>query len=74
MSILQTSPVHDSEPDTIRIPHILAALEKYWMQNPDLRLGQIVSGIAFDMNMDTETIEDSIILETLKIQTPEWHS
>ena len=74
MSILQTSPVQNTEPDTIRIPQILAALEKYWMQNPDLRLGEIVSGIASDMNMETETIEDSIILETLKIQTPEWHS
>jgi uncharacterized protein YihD (DUF1040 family) len=74
MSILQTSPVHTPEQDTIRIPHILAALEKYWMQNPDLRLGEIVSGIASDMNTDAETVEDGVILETLKIQTPEWPS
>lgn len=74
MSILQTSPVHTPEQDTIRIPHILAALEKYWMQNSDLRLGEIVSGIASDMNTDTENVEDSVILETLKIQTPEWPS
>lgn len=74
MSILQTSPVHTPEQDTIRIPHILAALEKYWMQNPDLSLGQIVSRIASDMATDTETVEDSVILETLKIQAPEWPS
>lgn len=28
--------------DADRIPKVLAALGEYWMNNPDLRLGQII--------------------------------
>lgn len=60
--------------ETIRIPHILAALEKYWMQNPDSTLGEILEQIAESRGVNTAEVEDQAVLDTLKATTPEWQS
>lgn len=58
--------------DTIRIPHVLARLERYWMQNPDLRLGQIVGNIAGTEGQDPYFVEDEILAENLEKMAPVW--
>ncbi|MBC9705305.1 MAG: hypothetical protein H9W81_10100 [Enterococcus sp.] len=58
--------------DTIRIPHVLARLERYWMQNPDLRLGQIVGNIASTEKQDPYFVEDEILATHLEEMAPVW--
>lgn len=50
-----------------RIPAILAALGQYWMENPDLRLGQIMGNAAI-----TYYTEDDKALMGIE-QWREWH-
>jgi len=50
--------------DPARIPLVLEALRIYWEQNPDLRLGQIVSNLApFDTALFY--LEDATLLRWL---------
>lgn len=54
--------------DPKRIKIILEELERCWVDNPDLRLGQIVSVIATRANLrDSFYIEDDNLLEILKL-------
>jgi len=52
--------------DPNRIPTILAALGEYWMNHPDLRLGQIVSNAAASERMDVFFVEDDVMLARLQ--------
>ena len=46
-----------------RIPVILRALKKYWLANPDLRLGQIV--VSLNFGHDPFYMEDELFIERL---------
>ncbi len=48
--------------DPKRIPEILAALGEYWMNHPDLRLGQIVSNMV-PLNPGSTIIPDPFYME-----------
>ncbi|AKA70149.1 DUF1040 family protein [Clostridium scatologenes] len=50
--------------DEKRIDVLLELLREYWSKNPDLRLGQILSIAAKDI--DTFYIEDDKVIEWLK--------
>lgn len=60
------------ETDTIRIPHTLARLERYWMKNPDLRLGQILGNIASEENVDSYFVDDATVARRLEELVPSW--
>ena len=51
-----------------RIPEVLKELEEFWKQNPDLRLGQIISNLSYESmrNNDPFYMEDKDLLELLK--------
>lgn len=51
-----------------RIPEVLKELEKFWKQNPDLRLGQIIANLNYEImeNNDPFYIEDTDLLELLR--------
>lgn len=50
-----------------RIDELLNELEEYWDENPDLRLGQIVSNISQKKGYnDSFYIEDEEVLEVLR--------
>lgn len=56
--------------DPKRIKTIIKKLEKYWSENPDLRLGQIIANCvrAHDgrLNCDPFYIEDEDLVDGLK--------
>ena len=54
--------------DGKRIPEVLKELEKFWKQNPDLRLGQIIANLNYEImeNNDLFYIEDTDLLELLR--------
>ena len=56
--------------DPKRIKTIIKKLEKYWSENPDLRLGQIIANCvrAHDgrLNCDPFYIEDEDLIDGLK--------
>lgn len=54
--------------DCKRIPEVLKELEKFWKQNPDLRLGQIIANLNYEImeNNDPFYIEDIDLLELLR--------
>lgn len=74
MSNIQTvaAPASESEDNVNRIPHVLAALERYWMQNPGLRLGEIVETIAGEYSETPTGLEDEALLESLRQKAPRW--
>ena len=51
-----------------RIPEVLKELEKFWKQNPDWRLGQVISNFSYEImgNNDPFYIEDKDLLELLR--------
>lgn len=51
-----------------RIPKIIKELEEFWKQNPDWRLGQVISNLSFEMTggNDPFYLEDKDLLEVLK--------
>lgn len=51
-----------------RIPKIMKELEEFWKQNPDWRLGQLVSNLSYELIGDNDPffIEDEKLLELLK--------
>ena len=51
-----------------RIPEVLKELEEFWKQNPDWRLGQVISNFSYEImgNNDPFYIEDKDLLELLK--------
>lgn len=51
-----------------RIPKIIKELEEFWKQNPDWRLGQVISNLSYELmaNNDPFYMEDSNLLELLK--------
>ena len=51
-----------------RIPKILKELENFWEQNPDWRLGQVISNFSYELmgNNDPFYMEDADLLELLK--------
>lgn len=52
-----------------RIPHTLAALERYWMQHPEKSLSQIVLEFSLDADQSTILVTDEKFLENLnKVQ------
>lgn len=51
--------------DIKRIDKILLALKKYWIDNPDLRLGQIIVNIT-QCGHDPFYLEDETLLKHLK--------
>ena len=50
--------------DPKRIPIVLGEVELFWKQNPDLRLGQLLS-ILLKPNEDIFYIEDDVLLERI---------
>ena len=54
--------------DPNRIPKMIAALQKAWYQNPDLRLGQLVSnaGTMTRTSPDPFYVEDDQMLKALE--------
>lgn len=54
--------------DPERIDDVLAELEEYWKEHPDLRLAQIIGNIsqARGHGRDPYHMEDDEVLETLK--------
>jgi len=61
------------ETDTIRIPHTLARLERYWMKNPELRLGQILGNIASEEGVDSYFVDDATVARKLEEKVPSWN-
>lgn len=61
------------ETDTMRIPHTLARLERFWMKNPELRLGQIIGNIASETNTDSYFVDDATIARRLEELVPSWN-
>lgn len=61
------------ETDTIRIPHTLARLERYWMKHPELRLGQILGNIATEVGVDSYFVEDAVVAQKLEDAAPSWN-
>lgn len=49
-----------------RIDQLLAQLQTYWKQHPDMRLGQIVGNMAAGLDIDSYYLEDDKLLELLK--------
>ena len=51
-----------------RIPKILKELENFWEQNPDWRLGQVISNLSYEImgSNDPFYLEDTDLLELLK--------
>ena len=51
-----------------RIPEVLEELEEFWKQNPDLRLGQIIANLNYEImgGNDPFYLEDTDLLELLK--------
>lgn len=51
-----------------RIPKIIKELEEFWKQNPDWRLGQLISNLSYELMGDNDPffIEDEKLLELLK--------
>lgn len=51
-----------------RIPKIMKELEEFWKQNPNWRLGQLVSNLSYELIGDNDPffIEDEKLLELLK--------
>lgn len=57
--------------DPNRIPEVLAALGLYWMNHPDLRLGQIVVNacggpMTMAEDVDVFNVEDDVLLRKLE--------
>jgi len=54
--------------DINRIEIILDNLKIYWLKNPDLRLGQIISNLGYKMsgNNDPFYIEDDLMLKAIE--------
>lgn len=56
--------------DPDRIDEVLAALEAYWKQNPDLRIGQIIENAAQESQFDDAYhMEDNTVVRYLKRRT-----
>lgn len=51
--------------DPNRIKELLPLLEKYWIQYPHLRLGQLLYSL-IDKKQDVFYVEDTQLIETLK--------
>ena len=51
-----------------RIPEVLKELEEFWKQNPDWRLGQVISNLSYEImgSNDPFYMEDKDLLELLK--------
>ena len=51
-----------------RISKIIKELEEFWKQNPNWRLGQLVSNLSYELIGDNDPffIEDEKLLELLK--------
>ena len=51
-----------------RISKIIKELERFWEENPDWRLGQIISNFSYEImgNNDPFYLEDTDLLELLK--------
>jgi len=53
--------------DKNRIPIILKRLEKLWLENPDLRLGQLIlNKFSFPRDAPLYYIEDEDLIENLE--------
>jgi hypothetical protein len=54
--------------DPSRIEVLLELLRQYWKQNPDLRIGQIITNLSSSkrMSIDPYYIEDDMIINSLK--------
>jgi uncharacterized protein YihD (DUF1040 family) len=50
--------------DPARIDRLLDALRRYWMQHPDLRLGQIVCNASGEV--DPFYLEDEVLIDVLE--------
>lgn len=51
-----------------RISKIIKELERFWEENPDWRLGQVISNFSYELmgNNDPFYMEDKDLLEILK--------
>ena len=51
-----------------RISKVIKELERFWEENPDWRLGQVVSNLSYELmgNNDPFYMEDKDLLELLK--------
>lgn len=54
--------------DPERISKIIKELERFWEENPDWRLGQVISNFSYELmgNNDPFYMEDKDLLEILK--------
>lgn len=54
--------------DISRIEIILDKLKIYWLENPDLRLGQIISNLGCQIRGDNDPfyIEDDLMLKAIE--------
>lgn len=54
--------------DSNRIEIILDKLKIYWLEHPDLRLGQIISNFGYEVRGDNDPfyIEDDIMLNVIE--------
>jgi uncharacterized protein YihD (DUF1040 family) len=50
--------------DPERIPKILEEVEKIWMQNPDLRLGQLINNLGKDGSI--YYLEDEALMKRMR--------
>lgn len=51
-----------------RISKVIKELERFWEENPDWRLGQVISNLSYELmgNNDPFYMEDKDLLELLK--------
>lgn len=58
--------------DPARIPPLLALLDAYWRENPDLRLGQIVNNAmsACSTTKESFAVEDGVLVAYLTWRDP----
>lgn len=51
--------------DPKRIHEVLEKIRSYWVQHPELRLGQILEIMASDRDVDVFYLEDDALVEAL---------
>jgi uncharacterized protein YihD (DUF1040 family) len=52
--------------DKNRIPKIIKQLQVIWEQNPDLRLGQLITNLYNTEDMDVYIMEDIYLINALR--------
>lgn len=69
MSLAKPKDELEENPDILPV---LIALETFWMQNQDFRLGQIVGNVATIKNLPLDEVTNADIIDYLRQNEGEW--